>query len=65
MLNLVLTLTRGLLRLCFGFRAHGVESLQVRGPALLIPNHVSWLDIFALDVKRYDGRTEMPPGVTP
>ena len=50
MLNLVLTLTRGLLRLCFGFRAHGVESLQVRGPALLIPNHVSWLDWLFLGV---------------
>ncbi|RRJ95013.1 AMP-dependent synthetase [Opitutaceae bacterium TAV4] len=38
------TLVRLLLRLFFGFRAHGTESLATPGPVLLIPNHASWLD---------------------
>jgi acyl-[acyl-carrier-protein]-phospholipid O-acyltransferase/long-chain-fatty-acid--[acyl-carrier-protein] ligase len=46
----MLTLARWLLRLCFGFRTFGAESLGVRGPALLIPNHVSWLDWLFLGV---------------
>ena len=46
----MMTLLRWLLRLCYGFRAHGTEALKVRGPALLIPNHVSWLDWLFLGV---------------
>jgi acyl-[acyl-carrier-protein]-phospholipid O-acyltransferase/long-chain-fatty-acid--[acyl-carrier-protein] ligase len=46
----MLTLARWLLQLCFGFRTYGAESLGVRGPALLIPNHVSWLDWLFLGV---------------
>jgi acyl-[acyl-carrier-protein]-phospholipid O-acyltransferase/long-chain-fatty-acid--[acyl-carrier-protein] ligase len=38
------TLARLFLRLCFGFRAEGTETLRTRGPVLLIPNHTSWLD---------------------
>ncbi len=37
-------LFRWLVRLCFRFRAYNVEVLNTRGPVLLIPNHVSWLD---------------------
>jgi len=37
-------LVRWLLRLLYGFRAHNTAALQTRGPVLLIPNHVSWLD---------------------
>lgn len=33
-----------LLRFWFRFRTHGAESLKARGPVLLVPNHVSWLD---------------------
>jgi acyl-[acyl-carrier-protein]-phospholipid O-acyltransferase / long-chain-fatty-acid--[acyl-carrier-protein] ligase len=35
---------RLLLRWWFGFEAHGVEALSAKGPVLLIPNHMSWLD---------------------
>ncbi|MDD3178996.1 MAG: AMP-binding protein [Opitutaceae bacterium] len=35
---------RLLARLCFRFRAYNTEPLRTRGPVLLIPNHVSWLD---------------------
>lgn len=38
------TLVRWLLRLLYGFRAHNTAALQTRGPVILIPNHVSWLD---------------------
>lgn len=37
-----------LLRVCFRFRAYGVEALQTPGPVLLVPNHVSWLDFLFL-----------------
>lgn len=37
-------LFRWLVRLCFRFRAYNTEALETRGPVLLIPNHVSWLD---------------------
>jgi acyl-[acyl-carrier-protein]-phospholipid O-acyltransferase / long-chain-fatty-acid--[acyl-carrier-protein] ligase len=33
-----------LLRLWFRFRAHNTDVLSTRGPVLLLPNHVSWLD---------------------
>ncbi len=35
---------RLLIRLLFGFRSYGNESLSTPGPVLLIPNHASWLD---------------------
>jgi acyl-[acyl-carrier-protein]-phospholipid O-acyltransferase/long-chain-fatty-acid--[acyl-carrier-protein] ligase len=35
---------RFLLRALFRFQAYQLEALQVPGPALLVPNHVSWLD---------------------
>jgi acyl-[acyl-carrier-protein]-phospholipid O-acyltransferase / long-chain-fatty-acid--[acyl-carrier-protein] ligase len=38
------TLARLLLRLLFGFRAYNEAALRTRGPVLLLPNHVSWLD---------------------
>jgi acyl-[acyl-carrier-protein]-phospholipid O-acyltransferase/long-chain-fatty-acid--[acyl-carrier-protein] ligase len=38
------TLFRFLLKLCFGFRAFNTAALDTRGPVLLVPNHVSWLD---------------------
>jgi len=38
------TLLRFILKLLFGYRVHGIESLRVQGPVLLVPNHVSWLD---------------------
>jgi acyl-[acyl-carrier-protein]-phospholipid O-acyltransferase/long-chain-fatty-acid--[acyl-carrier-protein] ligase len=41
MLRLVVRL---LLRILYGFRAYNVESLEAKGPVLLLPNHVSWLD---------------------
>ncbi|MBK9139947.1 MAG: AMP-binding protein [Verrucomicrobia bacterium] len=37
-----------LLRVCFRFRAYGIESLNTPGPVLLVPNHVSWLDFLFL-----------------
>jgi acyl-[acyl-carrier-protein]-phospholipid O-acyltransferase/long-chain-fatty-acid--[acyl-carrier-protein] ligase len=37
-----------LLRVCFRFRAYGIESLKTPGPVLLVPNHVSWLDFLFL-----------------
>jgi acyl-[acyl-carrier-protein]-phospholipid O-acyltransferase/long-chain-fatty-acid--[acyl-carrier-protein] ligase len=37
-------LLRFLLRLLFRFSAHHTEVLNGKGPMLLIPNHVSWLD---------------------
>ncbi|HEY4301670.1 MAG TPA: AMP-binding protein [Candidatus Didemnitutus sp.] len=38
------TLARLFLRLCFGFKTEGANSLRTPGPVLLIPNHTSWLD---------------------
>jgi len=37
-------LFRFILRLLFRFSAHHTEVLRAKGPMLLIPNHVSWLD---------------------
>lgn len=37
-----------LLRVCFRFRAYGLEALKTPGPVLLVPNHVSWLDFLFL-----------------
>lgn len=37
-------LLRLLLRLLFGFRAHNTEVLRAKGPMLLLPNHLSWID---------------------
>ena len=36
---------RWVVRLLFGFRAYNEEVLRTPGPVLLIPNHVSWIDI--------------------
>ena len=38
------TLLRWLVRLWFRFRAYNIDVLKTRGPVLLLPNHVSWLD---------------------
>lgn len=38
------TLLHFIARICFGFRAYHTEVLDVPGPVLLVPNHVSWLD---------------------
>lgn len=35
---------RLILKILFGFRTHGFDSLPEHGPLLLIPNHVSWMD---------------------
>ena len=37
-------------RLLFRFRAYGGEDLDEKGPVLLIPNHVSWIDFLFLGV---------------
>lgn len=51
------TLLRLLLQLCFGFRAENTAVLSTRGPVLLVPNHVSWLDwLFLLAVLDDDWR---------
>ena len=39
-----------LLRVLFRFRAYDTGVLKARGPVLLIPNHVSWLDFLFLGV---------------
>lgn len=36
------------MRIFYRIRIHGAENLPVEGPALLIPNHVSWLDALLL-----------------
>ena len=41
---------RFLLRALYGFRVFNEAVLQTRGPVLLIPNHVSWLDWLFLAV---------------
>ncbi len=38
------TCFRWVLEVLFRFRAYNLEVLQTPGPALLVPNHVSWLD---------------------
>jgi len=40
----MIALVRLLLRLFYRFKAHDLAALSTPGPALLIPNHVSWLD---------------------
>ena len=42
--RLFLKLMRGVLRLWFRFRAFNEEATHCDGPALLIPNHLSWID---------------------
>ena len=37
-------LLRLLLRWLFGFRVFNEEVLKTKGPVLMLPNHVSWLD---------------------
>ncbi|MDI9402215.1 MAG: AMP-binding protein [Verrucomicrobiota bacterium] len=37
-------LLKVLLRLLFGYKVYGKEHLKAEGPAILVPNHVSWLD---------------------
>lgn len=37
-----------LLRVCFRYRAFDTAALQMPGPVLLVPNHVSWLDFLFL-----------------
>ena len=46
----MLSLFQVILRLLFGFKAHGTESLKTPGPVLLLPNHVSWFDWLFLGV---------------
>ncbi len=36
------------MRVFYRIRIHGAENLPIEGPALLIPNHVSWLDALLL-----------------
>jgi acyl-[acyl-carrier-protein]-phospholipid O-acyltransferase/long-chain-fatty-acid--[acyl-carrier-protein] ligase len=36
------------MRVCYRLRIVGAENLPVEGPALLIPNHVTWLDALLL-----------------
>ncbi len=43
-------LVRGLLRLLYGFRAENEAVLRTPGPALLLPNHVSWWDWLLIGV---------------
>ena len=40
----MISFLRFLFRLLFRFRIYGQEKLDVAGPVLLIPNHISWLD---------------------
>ena len=40
----MLKLLRLLLRLLFRFEAYNEAVLTTRGPVLLLPNHVSWID---------------------
>jgi acyl-[acyl-carrier-protein]-phospholipid O-acyltransferase/long-chain-fatty-acid--[acyl-carrier-protein] ligase len=44
------TVLRLLVRVWFRFRAYNTEVLKTRGPVLLVPNHVSWLDWLFLAV---------------
>ena len=39
-----------LFKLCFRFRVYGGDDLDAKGPVLLIPNHVSWIDFLFLGV---------------
>src|ERR1035437_3733468 len=40
----MITLVRWLLRLLYRFRAYNLSALNTPGPAMLLPNHVSWSD---------------------
>jgi len=44
------TILRLLVRVWFRFRAYNTDALKTRGPVLLVPNHVSWLDWLFLGV---------------
>ncbi len=46
----MITLLRLLFRLFFRFRVYGEKALDIEGPVLLIPNHVSWLDFLFIGV---------------
>lgn len=48
MYRLIRGAVRGLARLMFPLRAVGLERLPVSGPAVLVANHVSWLDPIVL-----------------
>jgi acyl-[acyl-carrier-protein]-phospholipid O-acyltransferase / long-chain-fatty-acid--[acyl-carrier-protein] ligase len=50
MMILLRWFVRALLRVLFGFRVYGENSLRTPGPVLLVPNHVSWLDWLFLGV---------------
>jgi len=49
-------LNRALMRSPFRLRARGLENLPESGPFVLAPNHVSYLDSFALAAALDDGR---------
>ena len=44
-LTMIKLLLRWLVRILYGFRGHNLEVLRTPGPVLLVPNHVSWLEI--------------------
>lgn len=50
LLKLMKTFLHFLLRVLFGLRGHGMDSIPKRGPVLMVPNHVSWLDWLFLAV---------------
>ena len=50
MLDLFIPLIKFTLRLFYRFRAEGTSALTAKGPVLLVPNHVSWLDWLFLGV---------------
>lgn len=55
MYRIVRALLRLLLRLLYGYKVYGKEYLNVKGPVILVPNHVSWLDwLFLLVVLEKD-----------
>lgn len=55
MYRFVRSLFRLLLRLLYGYKVYGKEHLNVKGPVILVPNHVSWLDwLFLLVVLEED-----------
>lgn len=46
----MISLLRWLLRLLYGFRAFNEAAVDIPGPVLLLPNHVSWWDWLILGV---------------
>ncbi|MCS1407778.1 MAG: Bifunctional protein Aas [Verrucomicrobia subdivision 3 bacterium] len=44
------TIVRFIFQILFRFRAYGQDGVDVEGPVLLIPNHVSWIDFLFLGV---------------